>query len=108
MAALTIMAKGNFASHIAEHMEYPPEWYSNFENGEEVHTSVLKTPTKNASEELCKALGIQLTNLRTHTNIDVSSIPKQLLMKSKISDKECHSFYALRKAGFRFFAILEM
>lgn len=108
MAALTLMAKGNFASHIVDHMEYPAEWYSNFEQGEDVITSVLKTPTRNASEELCKALGIQLTNLRTHTNIDVSLIPKQELLKSKVSADECHSFYALRKAGFRFFAVLEM
>lgn len=108
MTTLTLMARGNFNRHVGNHMEYPPEHYDNFEIGDEVVTTVIKTVTENSSTNLCDALGIQLKNFRTHANIDVSDVPKKMLMSSKLTPEECHSFYALRKAEFRFFVIIDM
>jgi hypothetical protein len=108
MSTLTLMARGNFSRHVGNHMEYPPENYDNFEIGDEVVTTVSKTMTESTSKILCDALGIQLKNFRTHANIDVSGVPKKMLVDSKLTPEECHSFYALRKAEFRFFVILDM
>lgn len=105
---LTLMAKGEYQEHLVKHFDYDEAMYFNFEEGDEVITSIASKTTNRTAEAMCKALNIQLKNLRTHGRIDTTKIKKATLIKAGFSEEEMHSLFSLRKSGYEFFAILDM
>ena len=102
MIKLRLIAQGSFRSHLAKHFEHSEYCYSDFEEGDPVISNVFNCQDEEQTEAFCKGLGIQINNLKTYANIDVSKVTKKDLMKIKFSEEQIHNFFMLRKAQYVF------
>ena len=101
-----LLAFGPFRKSVADHLEYPADWYADVPEGTPVITELLFVTSRDACEALASAVGVGLYDVGKHCNVTVTrrsfAILRQLAGVGSIQATEVDALDALQRAGFTF------
>lgn len=102
-----VIGIGKFSSDIVDLLDYPPEFYSDTQEGADIITTVFIAGTSDQSHQLARAMGIDPWDFNAH-KIDTSKVSADELVEfvehsPDHEEKDIDEFMQLVEKGFTFF-----
>lgn len=96
-----VIAIGTFSRSIVSALEYPPEFYSNVNEGDIIVVNVFIAPTSDISHRLAQAFSVGAFDLgQHHLKPEVADLE---LLADLFGAEDTEQFVALRQAQFHFY-----